>query len=92
MTTEQVWHLKDNVGFVPRVLFSPDGSLAVVAGRQTAGTTTAILKVLDIQKNRVLCYGLGFNGNAIAAKVSNTSSGQQVDVTVDSHTTSYNIN
>lgn len=74
--------------FQPRVFFSPDCSLALVAGVNRLGPQKHVLRVLDLQTGSPIGSEVNFDTPVFAAKIKATGVVQQLEINVDTGATS----
>ncbi len=81
--------LKGSYAFQPRVFFSPDCTLALVAGANNAGMSNNVLYVIDLLTGNPVGHNVDFNGNgngnsnSFSAGVINTNGHSVLQVTAD---------
>lgn len=69
--------------FQPRVFFSPDCSVALVAGVDRRGPRKHLLQLIDLASGNRLGGEIGFDSTSFAANVVRVGMAQQLEVTVD---------
>lgn len=72
--------------FAPRVFFSPDCSIALVAGVNRLASPNHLLQLVDLTTGNRLGSEVGFNTTQFAAAVKSVGMAQQLEVTVDAGT------
>ncbi len=75
--------LKGRYAFQPRVFFSPDCTLALVAGANNAGTSNNVLYVIDLVTGNPVGHDVDFNSNSFSASVVNDNGHSVLQVTAD---------
>jgi len=72
----------------PRVFFSPDCSVALVAGVNRLASPSHLLQLIDLTTGNRLGNNVGFNSAQFSAQVKSVGTAQQLEVTVDDGTAS----
>ena len=72
--------------FAPRIFFSPDCSIALVAGVNRLASPNHLLQLVDLTTGNRLGNEVGFNTTQFAAEVKSVGMAQQLEVTVDAGT------
>jgi hypothetical protein len=73
--------------FQPRVFFSPDCTLAFVAGANALGPSKHILRVYDLLSGQPIGAEVSFDTNVFSALLRTTSTRQEIEIKVDAGTT-----
>ena len=69
--------------FAPRVFFSPDCSIALVAGVNKLASPNHLLQLIDLTTGARLGSEIGFNSTQFAAQLKSVGLAQQLEVTLD---------
>jgi len=69
--------------FAPRVFFSPDCSIALVAGVNRRASPHHLLQLVDLTTGNRLGSDIGFSSTQFQAQVKSAGTAQQLEVTVD---------
>ncbi len=74
---------KGNYTFAPRVYFSPDCTLALIAGANSAGASNNVLSIFDLRTGDQIGHNIEFNSGSFSASITNTGNQSVLNVTAD---------
>ncbi|MHB8455291.1 MAG: hypothetical protein ACYDDO_11490 [Acidiferrobacterales bacterium] len=75
--------LKGSYAYQPRIFFSPDCTLALVAGANNVGMSNNVLYVIDLLTGNPVGHGVDFNSKSFSASVINAKGRSMLQVTAD---------